>query len=156
MAERSTSRRSARGSRKLPGESSDAKTPDTENSIEINRAKVRLRLEELTLPILEKFGQPAFDELHSRLEVVIQEYTVEVQGLFNDLVGQAKLDHERLVGLLKRDESDSDDDSADAAVPDDANMSDIERRLEGLEPPDASSGKDSKAGDADRSADDEH
>ena len=155
MAERSTSRRSARGGKKSSDNGKNAKTPEPENSVEMNRAKVRLRLEELTLPILEKFGQPAFDELHSRLEVVIREYTIEVEGLFSDLVGQAKLEHERLMGLLKRDETEGDGDSPDPVLADDEDLSDIERRLEGMDQKEGASGGDSSDGYTTKSAGDE-
>ena len=155
MAESSRSRRSARGARKFENETGDATSVDAKNSVAVNRAKVSKRLAELTLPVLEKYGQPAFDELHSRLERVVREFTDEVQALFNDLVGQAKVDHDRLMGLLKRDASESEGETAGPAAPEDAAMSEYERKLEGFDQAEGAAGEGPADGGSNDSSDDE-
>ena len=156
MADRSRSRRSAQGASKLENDNGDNTPEQAKDSVEINRAKVSKRLEELTLPVLEKYGQPAFDELHSWLERVVNEFTDEVQTLFDDLVGQAKSDHDRLIGLLRRDANEPTEETADAVpVEEEVPMSDYERKLESQ---DSVKGSDSDApgdGDSNGPADDE-
>lgn len=122
-------RKSRRGSKNNTGKKTAAPelTPQ-----EANRALVIRRIEELTLPILEKYGEPAFEEILGRLNRVIDEYTAEVQHLFTGLVDQAKEDHGRLRGLLDRDEGGTETAEAEAP-PEDRDMSEIERRLESEE-----------------------
>ncbi len=122
-------RKSRRGSKN----STDKKTAAPElTPQEANRALVIRRIEELTLPILEKYGEAAFEEILGRLNQVIDEYTAEVQHLFTGLVEQAKEDHGRLRGLLDRDEGGTETAEAEAP-PEDRDMSEIERRLESEE-----------------------
>lgn len=133
MAERIAKRSRKSATTRGRGSNGSAKASAEKDGLSIaerNRAAVTVKLEELTLPILEKYGQAAFDELMARLEITLDEFTQEVSHLFTGMVAQAKDDHDKLRGLLDRDNSVEGDENTRPVMPGDENMSDLERRLE--------------------------
>lgn len=129
MVERKSRRDRAAGKGSKNGTDKESAAPELSPQ-EANRALVLSRIEELTLPILDKYGELAFEEILGRLNQVIEEYTLEVQHLFTGLVDQAREDHGRLRGLLDRDAGESETDESAPAPTEDKNMSEFERRLE--------------------------
>ena len=69
-----------------------------------NREQIQKKLIKLTAPILEQYGQIAFEELISRLETTIQEFNTEVGTLFTEMVDQSKEDFGRLKSLMEQEE----------------------------------------------------
>jgi len=98
---------------------------------ESNREIIQKKLIKLTSPILDQYGQIAFEELISRLETVIQEYNEEVQSLFTEMKDQSKDDMGRLKSLMVQEEEPEAE--AEADQPDLSGMSEFERRLEAME-----------------------
>ncbi|MBA7565018.1 hypothetical protein ES708_06688 [subsurface metagenome] len=85
----------------------------------------------MTSPVLEKYGIPALDELFSRIDMAMNEFKEEVDSLFTEMVDQAKEDHGRLKSLLGKDEKAEEEPSEEVEPA--PELSEIERRLEGLE-----------------------
>jgi len=104
-----------------------------------NQEVVRQKLEELTAPILEKYGVPAFDEIMNRLETTVKEFTEEVNTLFSEMVNRSREDHERLKSLLTEDEGDEGE--QDEKPENDEEMSEFEKRLERMEKENSSKSK---------------
>ncbi len=67
-----------------------------------NRELIQKKLIKLTAPILDQYGQIAFEELISRLETTIQEFNTEVGTLFTEMVDQWKEDFGRLKSLMEQ------------------------------------------------------
>lgn len=111
-----------------------AQAPQPKNNREIAYQK----LEELTAPILEKYGVPAFDELMNRLESVIKDFTAEVSTLFKEMVNRSREDHERLKSLLVEEEG---AEEQQEELENEAKMSEFEKRLEQMEKKKASKTK---------------
>ena len=133
MVERGTKRTRKSTTTRGKGTNGSAKAgadKDAPSIVEKNRATVTNKLEELTLPILEKYGQPAFEELMSRLDTTLTEFSDEVSHLFTDMVSQAKDEHERLRGLLEREDGKEGDENSRPVLPGEENMSEFERRIE--------------------------
>jgi len=86
---------------------------------------------EMASPVLEKYGIPALDELFLRIDVAINEFKEEVDSLFTEMVDQSREDHGRLKSLLGKDEQAEEEPSEEVAPA--PELSEIERRLEGLE-----------------------
>ena len=89
------------------------------------------KLTKLTIPILEKYGFLAFEEVITRLEITIKEFNEEVGSLFGEMVNHSRENYGRLKLLLDQDaepEEPTDDESVD-----DFGMSELERRLETVE-----------------------
>lgn len=99
-----------------------------------NHDVVRERLQELSMPILERYGKSAFDELLTRLETTIEEFTNEFETLFNEMIDQSRDDYRRLQSLLTPDDT---TDAVEEAPQPEATamdeMSEFERRLEEME-----------------------
>ncbi len=104
-----------------------------------NQEVIRQKLEELTAPILDKYGVPAFDELMNRLETTVKEFTEEVNTLFSEMVNRSREDHERLKSLLTEDEGDEGE--RDEKPDNDEEMSEFEKRLERMEKDNTSKSK---------------
>lgn len=97
-----------------------------------NREVAFDKLQMLTSPILEKYGVAAFDELVSRLENTVKEYTEEVDALFKEMVSQSREDHERMKTLLTGQEPEETEEEETAEETEEA-MSEYEKRLERME-----------------------
>ncbi|MBA7661146.1 hypothetical protein ES703_69158 [subsurface metagenome] len=104
-----------------------------------NQEVIRQKLEELTAPILDKYGVPAFDEVMNRLETTVKEFTEEVNTLFSEMVDRSREDHERLKSLLTEDEGDEGE--QDEKPENDEEMSEFEKRLERMEKENTSKSK---------------
>lgn len=104
-----------------------------------NQEVVRQKLEELTAPILDKYGVPAFDEIINRLETTVKEFTEEVNTLFSEMVNRSREDHERLKSLLTEDEGDEGE--QDKQPENDEEISEFEKRLERMEKENSSKSK---------------
>jgi hypothetical protein len=98
-----------------------------------NHDVVRERLQKLSLPVLERYGESAFDELLARLETTIEEFTTEFETLFTEMIDQSRDDYRRLQNLLAPEENTEAVD--EEAQPDSSmdNMSEFERKLEEME-----------------------
>jgi len=96
-----------------------------------NREIVYQKLEELTAPVLEKYGVTAFDELMNRLENTIKEFTDEVNTLFTAMVSRSREDHERLKSLLTEEECEEEEQELE--LENEENMSAFEKKLERME-----------------------
>ena len=107
-----------------------------------NKEIVQQKLEELTSPILEQYGTPAFDEIMARLETTVREFNDEVGTLFKEMVDRSHEDHVRMKSLLSGEETD--DEQQKDEQENEANMSEFERRLEEEERKKASNTKDKK------------
>jgi hypothetical protein len=101
-----------------------------------NREVIRQKLEELTAPILDKYGMPAFDEVMNRLETTVKEFTEEVNTLFSEMVNRSKDDHERMKSLLTEEECDEGE--QDEKLENDKEISEFEKRLERMDKENAS------------------
>ena len=134
MADRSGARTTARTTgtktkgRKKPG----AAQAEKKSRPQTNREVVLQKLEQLTSPILEKYGVPAFDELVIRLEGTVKEFTEEVNTLFDEMVVQAREDHERMKSLLGEGENEEPGEGGEETE-DEGGMSEIEKRLERMD-----------------------
>ncbi|UCH62620.1 MAG: hypothetical protein JSU77_12630 [Fidelibacterota bacterium] len=104
-----------------------------------NQEVIRQKLEELTAPILEKYGIPAFDEIMNRLETTVKEFTEEVNTLFSEMVIRSREDHERMKSLLTDDEGD--EGGHDEKTENNVEMSEFEKRLELMEKENTSKSK---------------
>ncbi len=104
-----------------------------------NQEVIRKKLEELTAPILDKYGVPAFDEIMNRLETTVKEFTEEVNTLFSEMVNRSREDHERLKSLLTEDEGDEGE--QDEKPENDEEISEFEKRLERMEKQNSSKSK---------------
>jgi hypothetical protein len=105
----------------------------SKNQPETNREVVFQKLDELTSPILEKYGVPAFDELVNRLEGTVKEFTEEVSTLFDEMVVQAREDHERMKSLLVEGENDEQSGEDEDNLVNEEGMSEYEKRLENMD-----------------------
>lgn len=105
-----------------------------------NREQIQKKLIKLTAPILDQYGQVAFEELISRLETTIQEFNTEVGTLFTEMVDQSKEDFGRLKSLLEQGEEPEAEAETDGL--DLSEMSEYEKRLEEMdqEKPESSGG----------------
>ncbi len=108
-----------------------------------NQEIIQKKLNKLTSPILDQFGQIAFEELISRLETTIQEFNEEVKSLFTEMVDQSKDDLGRLKSLMVQGEESDDESEPDVA--DEAGLSEFERRLEAMEKDKSSVGPDQES-----------
>lgn len=127
MVDRKGSLRSKSGS-KGGKKGNDDDTPKTNHDV------VRERLQELSMPILDKYGESAFDELLARLETTIEEFTTEFETLFSEMIDQSRDDYRRLQSLLTPDDAtDASDESPKPETPAMDEMSDFERKLEEME-----------------------
>ena len=107
-------------------------TPQLQN----NREVIRQKLEELTAPILDKYGMPAFDEVMNRLETTVKEFTEEVNTLFSEMVNRSREDHERMKSLLTEEECDEGEQVE--KLENDKEISEFEKRLERMDKENAS------------------
>ncbi|MFC1480708.1 hypothetical protein ACFL6E_00480 [Candidatus Neomarinimicrobiota bacterium] len=98
-----------------------------------NHDVVRERLQKLSLPILDRYGESAFDELLARLETTIEEFTGEFETLFTEMIDQSRDDYRRLQNLLAPDESVEAVDEEEKADTSGDEMSEFERKLEEME-----------------------
>ena len=89
------------------------------------------RLRELSTPVLEKYGVPAFDELMVRLETTIKDFNTEVTTLFDEMVHQSREDHERLKSMLAPNSAVKEGQAEE--LENQASMSEYELRLENME-----------------------
>ena len=96
-----------------------------------NREQIQKKLIKLTAPILEQYGQIAFEELISRLETTIQEFNTEVGTLFTEMVDQSKEDFGRLKSLMEQGEEPEAEAETDGL--DLSEMSEYEKRLEAMD-----------------------
>ena len=96
-----------------------------------NQEVIRKKLEELTSPILDKYGVLAFDEVMKRLETTVKEFTEEVSTLFDEMVSRSREDHERMKSLLTEDEGNELQPAEE--LENEENMSEFEKRLEHTE-----------------------
>ena len=105
-----------------------------------NREQIQKKLIKLTAPILDQYGQIAFEELISRLETTIQEFNAEVGTLFTEMVDQSKEDFGRLKSLMEQGEEPETE--AETGELDLSEMSEYEKRLEAMdqEKPESSGG----------------
>ena len=96
-----------------------------------NREVMDEKLRQLTTPVLDKYGKPAFDELIERLEGTIDDFNAEVKSLFEDMVHQSREQHARMKSMLAPVEG---DDSEEAqAMGNEEHMSEYEKRLENMD-----------------------
>lgn len=135
MADPTIKRRRARGrsTRSRAGErgkASDLPVAETEQASPTRGILVR-KMVELTEPIMEQYGEAAFDEVMTRMEATIQEFTQEVRTLFSEMVQQSREEHERLKAMLVQDEAVEEGDLIEEEQ--DAEMSEFEKRLERME-----------------------
>lgn len=93
-----------------------------------NQEVIRKKLEELTSPILDKYGVLAFDEVMKRLETTVKEFTEEVSTLFDEMVSRSREDHERMKSLLTEEEGN--DAEPEEELENEEDMSEFEKRLE--------------------------
>jgi hypothetical protein len=113
---------------KAAGKKGAAKAGSAEQ--QANREVAFQKLQEIAAPILEKYGVSAFDELVTRLESTVKEYTEEVNALFQEMVSQSREDYERMKSLLTGQEADE----AESEEPEEGEtMSEYEKRLERME-----------------------
>ncbi len=96
-----------------------------------NQEQIQKKLVKLSAPILEQYGQIAFEELIKRLETTIQEFNAEVGTLFTEMVDQSKEDYGRLKSLMEQSEEPVEE--PDSGRIDDTEMSDFEKRLEEMD-----------------------
>ena len=96
-----------------------------------NQEQIQKKLIKLSAPILEQYGQIAFEELINRLETTIQEFNAEVGTLFTELVDQSKEAYGRLKSLM--DQKEAPEEEPEPGVVDDAELSEFEKRLEAME-----------------------
>ncbi len=89
------------------------------------------KLKELLNPVMDNYGEAALEELVKRLEVTVTDFNAEVSSLFTEMVGQSKENHAHLKSLLTHDEDAEEETELDTEPVE--GMSDIERRLEGME-----------------------
>lgn len=140
MAEPTTKRRKARGKSTRPkaGERGKASVPAVEGTEQTptSRGIIVRRLVELTEPIMEQYGQAAFDEVMTRMEATIQDFTQEVRTLFTEMVHQSREEHERLKAMLVQDEAVEEGDVIEEEQ--DTEMSEFEKRLENMDQPNES------------------
>ncbi len=115
----------ARGKRQSKG---TAKIIERELEPQNNKEIVQQKLEDLTSPIMERYGTPAFDEIMARLEITVREFNDEVGTLFKEMVDRSHEDHERMKSLLSGEETD--DEKQENEHENGTNMSEYERRLE--------------------------
>ncbi|UCH09640.1 MAG: hypothetical protein JSU61_10500 [Fidelibacterota bacterium] len=115
--------------RKKPGSSQAGAKSEPQT----NREVVFQRLEELTAPILDKYGVPAFDELVTRLEGTVKEFTEEVNTLFDEMVVQAREDHERMKSLLVEGGDEECSEGETEELVNEEGMSELEKRLEKMD-----------------------
>ncbi len=101
-----------------------------------NQEIIRQKLEELTAPILDKYGIPAFDEVMNRLETTVKEFTGEVNTLFSEMVDRSREDHERMKSLLT--EEDDNEGEQEEKLENDQEISEFEKRLERMDKENAS------------------
>ncbi len=101
-----------------------------------SREVIRQKLEELTAPILDRYGMPAFNEVMNRLETTVKEFTEEVNTLFSEMVDRSREDHERMKSLLTDEEGNEEE--QDEKLENDEEISEFEKRLERMEKEDAS------------------
>ncbi len=119
-------------SKGIAGPKSGKKGNDEKQELD-NHAVVRERLQKLALPVREQYGESAFDELLSRLEATIEEFTHEYETLFTELIDQSKDDYRRLQNLMAPDEATEAAEEATEPEVATEELSEIERRLEGME-----------------------
>lgn len=146
MANRTSGRSTGKG-RTTPARGrrqgkSTAKTTVKELEPQSNKEIVQQKLEELTSPILEQYGTPAFDEIMARLETTVREFNDEVGTLFKEMVDRSHEDHQRMKSLLSGEEPD--DEKQEDDQENKANMSEFEKRLEEEERKKASNADDKK------------
>ncbi len=110
-----------------------AKKGNEDKKVLTNQDVVRERLQKLSLPILERYGESAFDELLTRLEMTIEEFTTEFETLFTEMIDQSKDDYRRLQNLLAPDESPAAVEEEGQPDSEAAEMSEFERRREELD-----------------------
>ncbi|MEE9162226.1 MAG: hypothetical protein V3U35_04555 [Candidatus Neomarinimicrobiota bacterium] len=96
-----------------------------------NREVMDQKLRQLTTPVLDKYGMPAFDELIERLEGTIEDFNVEVKSLFEDMVHQSREHHARMKSMLAPEEGD--ETSEAHAMGNEESMSEYEKRLENMD-----------------------
>lgn len=96
-----------------------------------NQEQIQKKLIKLSAPILEQYGQVAFEELINRLETTIQEFNAEVGTLFTEMVDQSKEDYGRLKSLI--DQGEEPVAEPETGRMDESEMSEYEKRLEAME-----------------------
>ncbi len=137
MVDSTIKRRRARGksTRSRAGQRGKASRPAAGGAEQTSAARevIVRRLVELTEPIMEQYGQAAFDELLTRMEAAIQDFSQEVRTLFTELVHQSREEHERLKAMLVQDEVVEGEDLIEEEQ--DTEMSEFEKRLERMEQP---------------------
>ena len=135
MAKRTTRRKTATkkaaGSPRK-GRTEKSKDTEQEKSQEIsNREIAHQKLGDLTRPILKEYGVSAFDEVVSRLENTVTDFSQEVSTLFEAMVSRAKEDHERMKSLLTREDVDEPEVEEEVDTPlEETEISEYEKRLE--------------------------
>ncbi len=110
-----------------------AKAADSTKPADVYGKKVVIykKLKELLNPVMDNFGLAATEEMVGRMEVTIGEFNNEVASLFTEMVGQSKENHAHLKSLLTQEEDSEPETELDEAALE--GMSDIEKRLEGIE-----------------------
>ncbi len=96
-----------------------------------NREVMDQKLRQLTTPVLDKYGIPAFDELIERLEGTFDDFNLEVTSLFEDMVHQSREHHARMKSMLAPEEGDETEEAG--AMGNQDNMSEYEKRLENMD-----------------------
>ncbi|MCH7859959.1 MAG: hypothetical protein IID14_09740 [Candidatus Marinimicrobia bacterium] len=125
-------RRAAKGKSTRPGAgkrgtASDPAVELKEQPVTTREIMVR-RLVVLTEPIMEQYGQAAFDEVMTRMETTLGDFSEEVSTLFTEMVHQSREEHERLKAMLVQDEAVEAADTTEEGQ-EDAEMSEFEKRL---------------------------
>ena len=135
MANRASGRSGTKAKSTGPRAKGRSKKPDNQAEETLqpqnNREVIRQKLEELTAPILDKYGIPAFDEVMKRLETTVKEFTEEVNTLFSEMVNRSREDHERMKSLLT--EEDGNEGEQDEKLENEKEISEFEKRLERMD-----------------------
>lgn len=128
---RSVARTKSKGSQAKERANKAARLAEETLQPQNNREVIRKRLEELTAPILDKYGMPAFDEVINRLEATVKEFTEEVNTLFDEMVSRLRENHERVKSLLAEEEGN--ELQPEEELENEEEMNEFEKRLERVE-----------------------
>ena len=137
MAKPTIKRRKARGRSTQPGAGKRGQVSSPPAAAQEQTATAReiivAQLVELTEPIMEQYGQAAFDEVMTRMEATREAFSEEVNTLFTEMVHQSREEHERLKAMLVQDEAVEEEDPIEEGP--EGEMSEIEKRLERSDQP---------------------
>ena len=137
MAKPTIKRRKTKGkaTRTGAGKRGQASDPvvEAQEQTATTREIIAGKLIELTEPIMEQYGQAAFDEVMTRMEATREEFSQEVNTLFTEMVHQSREEHERLKAMLVQDEAVEEEDPIEEGP--EGEMSEIEKRLERSDQP---------------------